>query len=211
MFNVEHIIQTGGIAAIAAIIFAESGLLIGFFLPGDTLLFSAGILAAGGRFNIAVLAAAVIAAAIVGDNVGYSIGKKLGPKLFTKKDGVLFRHEYVARSEKFFASHGGKTVTLARFVPIVRTFTPMIAGAGNMPRNKFMAYNIVGGIVWGGGLTLLGYFLGSKIPNVEHYIQPIMVIAILITFGPTLYHLLKDNKLRGRIKRLLSRASRPKD
>ncbi len=197
MFNLEHLIQSGGILLVALIVFAESGLLIGFALPGDTLLFSAGLLASQGQFNIYALCAAIIVAAILGDNVGYSIGQKLGPRIFTKKDGLLFRAEYVERSHAFFEKHGGKTVTLARFVPVIRTFAPMIAGASNMPRKNFFRYNIVGGILWGAGVTLLGFFVGGLIPNAKHYVEPIMMLAVFLTLIPSILHILRDPKARA--------------
>ena len=197
MFNIEQIVSAGGILLISLIVFAESGLLIGFFLPGDTLLFGAGLAASQGRFSVFALMACVIAAAIIGDNVGYSIGRRAGPRIFKKKDGILFRQEYIQKSEEFYEKHGGKTIILARFTPIVRTFAPVVAGASKMPRERFMLFNIVGGILWGGGMSLLGYFVGGRIPGLDHYIEKViigvMVLSILIAFA----HLLKDPKTRS--------------
>lgn len=203
--NVEQWIQSGGLLLVGLIVFAESGLLVGFFLPGDTLLFSAGFFASQGHLPIAGLLAIIVLAAVIGDNVGYEIGKRTGHRIFTKKDGVLFRHEYIARAEKFYERHGGKTITLARFVPIVRTFAPIVAGVGHMDRKKFIFYNIAGAFIWGVGVTLLGYFLGSKIPNVEKYLLPAVGVATLLTFGPPLIHLLKDSKIRAWLKKKLSK------
>lgn len=197
--HVDKIIESGGILLVALIVFAESGLLIGFFLPGDTLLFTAGFFAAQGKFSIVWLIVAIVVAAIIGDNVGYSIGKRTGKRIFSKKDGVFFRHENIIRAEHFYEKHGGKTIILARFVPVVRTFAPIVAGVGSMSRQKFLTYNIVGALLWGIGVTLLGYFLGSKIPNIETYIYPVLLFATIFTFGPTLYHLLKDQKIRKSI------------
>lgn len=180
----------------AAIVFAESGLLIGFFLPGDTLLFSAGLLAGQGYFPISALVVAVIAAAIIGDNVGYSIGRRTGHRIFTKEDGILFHKDNLLRAQKFYDRYGGKTVTLARFVPIVRTFAPMVAGVGKMPRQKFMLYNILGAVIWGGGVTLLGYWLGAKIPGLEHYIEYVLVTVVVASFGLSFVHILKDPRSR---------------
>ncbi len=140
----ESIIQSGGVLLVAAIVFAESGLLVGFFLPGDTLLFSAGFFAAQGKLPLGWLLIAIVLAAIIGDNVGYSIGKRTGHKIFKKKDGILFRQEYITRANAFYELHGGKTITLARFVPIVRTFAPVIAGVAHMDRRRFMFFNIIG-------------------------------------------------------------------
>lgn len=202
----------GGLTIIGAIIFAESGLLIGFFLPGDTLLFTAGFFAAQGNLPLAGVMAVIFFAAIVGDNVGYMIGKKSGPRLFKKKDGIVFRQDYVLRAEKFYEKHGGKTIIIARFVPIVRTFAPMVAGIGNMDRKKFVLYNIVGAAIWTVSVVLLGYWLGSKIPNIDHYLLPAVGIATLFTFGPTLWHLLRDKRLRAFLgdqwKRVLLRLQR---
>lgn len=197
MFDIEQIVSAGGILLISLIVFAESGLLIGFFLPGDTLLFGAGLAASQGRFSVLALMACVIAAAIIGDNVGYTIGRRAGPRIFKKKDGILFRQEYIQKSEAFYEKHGGKTIILARFTPIVRTFAPVVAGASKMPRERFMFFNVVGGVLWGGGMSLLGYLVGGRIPGLDHYIEKViigvMVLSIALAFG----HLLKDPKTRS--------------
>ncbi|MEK7603183.1 MAG: VTT domain-containing protein [Patescibacteria group bacterium] len=203
--HVDKLIESGGVLLISLIVFAESGLLIGFFLPGDTLLFTAGFFAAQGKFSIIWLIFSIVLAAIVGDNVGYSIGKRTGKRIFKKKDGVFFRHENITKAENFYEKHGGKTIILARFVPVVRTFAPMVAGVGNMSRQKFFAYNIVGALLWGAGVTLAGYFLGSKIPNIETYVFPVLIVATTFTFGPTIYHLFKDGKIRKSISDSLRR------
>ncbi len=199
MFNIESIISAGGIFLIAAIIFAESGLLVGFFLPGDTLLFGAGLAASQGKFSLIWLIVAVVIAAIVGDNVGYSIGRRAGPRIFKKKDGILFRQEYLQKSEEFYEKHGGKTIILARFTPIVRTFAPVVAGAGKMSREKFMFYNVIGGVIWGAGMSILGYVIGARIPHLDKYIEVvifgIMALSILLAFA----HLMKDPKTRTMI------------
>lgn len=196
MLDIDTIISAGGILLIAAIIFAESGLLVGFFLPGDTLLFGAGLAASQGKFSLVWLIVWTAVAAIVGDNVGYSIGRRAGPRIFKKKDGILFRQEYLQKSEEFYEAHGGKTIILARFTPIVRTFAPVVAGAGKMPRQKFMIYNVVGGLVWTVGLSVLGYTVGSRIPHLDKYIEivilGVMVLSILLAF----IHLMHDPKTR---------------
>lgn len=197
--NPEQLLQSGGVLLVAAIVFAESGLLIGFFLPGDTLLFSAGFFASQGKLHLGFLLVATVLAAIIGDNVGYTIGRRTGHRIFKKKDGVLFRAEYIERAEKFYEKHGGKTITIARFVPIVRTFAPVVAGVGKMDRRKFMFYNIIGATIWGVGVTMLGYALGSRIPNIDKYLLPAVGLATLFTFGPPLIHVLKDRENRTKV------------
>lgn len=204
----EHLIQSGGILLVAAIIFAESGLLIGFFLPGDTLLFSAGFFAAQGHLHLGWLLFAVILAAILGDNVGYSFGRRLGPRIFKKPDGIVFRQEYLVKAEKFYEKHGGKTIILARFTPIVRTFAPIVAGAAKMTRKKFFTYNIVGGVTWGTGITLLGFWLGSRISNIDKYLLPVMVGAVVLSSAPAIWHVLKDPKTRLRMAQGFNRRFR---
>lgn len=189
MFDVAQIIEAGGLLLILLIVFAETGLLFGFFLPGDTLLLSAGVFAAQGQLSIYTAIPAIIIAAILGNTVGYYIGKHAGKRVFNQKDGLFFRKEYIERAEKFYEAHGWKTILLARFVPIVRTFAPVVAGMGSMNEKAFLLYNVIGAILWGGGLTLLGYLLGSRIPDIEHYILPVVLAAMVLTFGPMVYHL----------------------
>lgn len=205
MLNVEQIIQSGGLLLVALIVFAESGLLIGFFLPGDTLLLSAGVFAAQGKLDLGLLILAVVTAAILGDNVGYSIGRRTGKRIFKKEDGIFFRSEHIDRAEKFYEAHGGKTIILARFVPVVRTFAPIVAGVGKMPRRRFLFYNIFGGVFWGAGVTLLGYWFGSKIPDIDHYIMPVIGTVTILTFGPALYHIFKDKEARHLVWQKLKR------
>lgn len=199
MFDINNLLGAGGIIAIlivAVIVFAESGLLIGFFLPGDTLLFGAGLIASQGSIPLYPLIIATIIAAIIGDNVGYSIGRRSGPRLFKKKDGMLFRQEHIQIAEKFYERHGGKTIILARFTPIVRTFAPVVAGVGKMPREKFFFYNVFGGIIWGAGMPLLGYHLGSKIPGLDHHIEKVLIGVIVLSLGISFFHVFKDPKTR---------------
>jgi len=204
-----HLIRSGGLIAIAIVIFAESGMLIGFFLPGDTLLLSAGVLAAQGQFSIALTIAVIAAAAIVGDNTGYLIGKVMGKRLFRKQDGILFRHEYVERAEKFYEKYGARAMLIAHYVPIVRSFAPLVAGVGKMNRFKFFMYDAIGDITWAAIVTLLGYWVGSKIPNLDHYILGTIVVVMCISIAPVLWHLFGDPKARKRlgaaIKRIISR------
>lgn len=200
LFDPNEIIATGGLALIAFIIFAESGLLFGFFFPGDTLLFAAGVLAAAGQFNILTLIIIIMLSAILGGQAGYFIGQKAGPRLFKKKDGILFRSEYVEKSEKFYKKHGGKTVILARFIPIVRTFAPVVAGIGRMDYLWFTIYNILGAGTWAVSVTLAGYYFGQYIPNIESYVMPIIGLAMVGSFGPTIYHIVKDPKSRKKLR-----------
>lgn len=195
--SIDKIILGGGLIAVGATIFAESGLLIGFFLPGDTLLFGAGILASQGTLPIGWLLLVVVASAIAGDNVGYSIGHRTGKKLFSKKESLLFRHEHIERAEKFYEDHGGKTIILARFIPIVRTFAPVVAGIGNMSRRRFVLFNAIGGTLWGGGVTLAGFWFGSRVPWVENYITPVILGVVLLSVAGSFGHIVKDKQTRA--------------
>lgn len=205
MLDVQHILATGGLLAIAAIVFSESGLMVGFFLPGDTLLLSAGVFAAQGKLSIALTIAVISLAAILGDNTGYSIGRVLGPRLFRKKDGVVFRQEHIRRVEVFYERFGSKTMLLSHFIPIVRSFAPIVAGAAKMPRPSFFLFDAIGCIVWSTGVTLLGYWLGSKIPNLDHYILPTVAAVTLATFGPIVWHLFGDKTTRQRFFNAIKR------
>lgn len=192
MLDVNSLIQSGGLLIIGAIVFAETGLLIGFFLPGDTLLLTAGVFAAQGKLPLIPTVLVIALASIVGNVAGYKIGQHGGSKVFKKSDGLLFRQEYITRASEFYKKHGGKTILLARFVPIVRTFAAVVAGMGNMDIKIFMLFNVAGGILWGGGVTLLGYFFGSRIPNIDHYVLPAALIAMSFSFAPMFYHLAKN-------------------
>lgn len=205
-FDIESILVSFGIIGVAAIVFAESGLLVGFFLPGDTLLLSAGFFAAQGKLPLGWLLFATVLAAIIGDNVGYSIGRRAGPRVFKKEEGVLFHKKHVERAEQFYNEHGGKTIVFARFIPIIRTFAPLVAGVGKMPRKRFFAFNIIGGTLWAVGVTLIGYFLGGFIApdTIDKYILPALLLVMLATFGPAIYHLLKDKSTRKAIKNKLA-------
>ena len=209
MLNFSEILKNAGplvaLAIVGAIIFSESGLLIGFFLPGDTLLFSAGLLASTGKINLVWLMLTTIVAAVIGDNVGYNIGKRAGPKIFTRKDSLLFKQEYIETASKFYDKHGGKTIILARFTPIVRTFAPVVAGVGEMPRKRFMAYNVIGGILWGICMPLLGYFLGHRFPKLDHYIEYILLFAVVSSLLVSAWHILKDKKNRQHLRAKLRR------
>jgi len=178
------LIKTVGYLGVFAIVFAESGLLIGFFLPGDSLLFTAGLLASSGFFNIFILMLILFVAAVTGDSVGYFLGQKYGPKIFNKEKSLFFNPEHVKRSKMFCEKHGVKTIFLARFIPIIRTFAPVLAGVGKMDYKKFLSTNIVGGLVWSIVMPLLGYFLGKSVPNIDLYILPIAIGIIVVSFIP---------------------------
>ncbi len=195
----SEFIQTIGYLGVFAIVFAETGLLVGFFLPGDSLLFAAGILAAKGSLNIYLLMFLLFAAAVIGNSVGYAIGRKFGPKVFNRENSLLFNKKHVTRAEAFFAKHGWKTLILARFVPVVRTFVPVIAGMGKMEYWKFTLHNILGAILWIGSVTLLGFWLGNRIANIELYIIPILVLIILLSISPYLKQLITNAELRQNI------------
>lgn len=201
MLNVNHLIQSGGLILIGLIIFAESGLLVGFFLPGDTLLFPAGFFAAQGQLPLVGLIITVVIAAMLGDNVGYTIGKHAGHHIFRKQNGLLFRRDYIVRAQKFYEKHGGKTIIFARFLPILRTFAPVVAGVGTMPRKRFIVFDAIGAIAWATSVTLLGYWLGSKIPNLDRYLLPAILLAMLLSFGPTIYHVVKEPRVRQALRK----------
>jgi membrane-associated protein len=191
MFDVSHIIQAGGLLLIAAIIFGESGMFIGFFFPGDTLLLTAGVFAAQGKLSLASVILVVALAAIAGDNVGYHIGKRYGRQLFRKPDGLIFRQEYVQRAERFYERFGSRTMLIAHFVPVVRTFVPPVAGVAKMDYPKFVVFDAIGDTAWAIIVTLIGYWFGTKIPNLDHYIVLAVVAVVFITLGPTVYHVIK--------------------
>ncbi len=191
-FDLEKTIQTIGYLGVFLIVFAESGLLIGIFFPGDSLLFTAGFLASTGVFDILLLASLCFIAAVIGDNVGYAFGKRYGPRIFNKEDSFWFHKKHLVRAEKFYEKYGGKTIILARFTPIVRTFAPIVAGVGKMDYKTFFFYNIVGGFLWAVGISFAGYFLGKSIPNVDKYLLPIVVVIILASLLPTILHLVRE-------------------
>lgn len=192
--SLEEIITWGGLLLLFIIVFAETGLLFGFFLPGDSLLFTAGLLAAAGLFDVRVLIVVLMAAAIMGDSVGYWTGKHLGRRLFHKKDGKFFKQEYLLRAEKFYEEHGGKTIILARFIPIIRTFAPIVAGIGHMTYRKFVTYNIVGGIVWVTSMVLAGYYLVKLIPGVKDYLHYVILGIIIVSVLPVLHEWWKHRR-----------------
>ncbi len=201
-FDLIKLIQAGGYLGLAAIIFAESGLFFGFFLPGDSLLLTAGLLAAHGDLRLPVLLLVLPPAAVLGDNVGYWFGKKVGPSIFNRPKSLLFRPKNLLAAKAFYERHGGKTIMLARFMPFIRTFAPIVAGAAEMHYPRFFGFNVMGGLLWAAGVTLAGYFLGSAIPNIDRYFLVIVAAVIFISALPALIHAWKE--YRGEVLELLA-------
>lgn len=199
--------QAGPWAAIlivALIIFSESGLLIGFFLPGDSILFTVGFLIQDGshlQFPVALAVAIFFFAAVFGDSVGYTFGNRLGPRVFTRPNSFFFRQENIQKSEEFFKKYGAKTIIFARFIPVIRTFAPIVAGVGSMKYRTFLTFNVIGAALWAIGITLLGYFLGTVLHRmgieIDTVILPIIAVILVASVSPALYHLLKDKKQRA--------------
>ena len=190
------------------IVFAESGLFLGFFLPGDSLLFTAGFLASQGYLDIVVLATVTFIGAVLGDSFGYFFGKKVGPRIFTREDSFFFHKDHIDRARMFYERYGGKAIILARFMPIVRTFAPILAGVGEMRYPLFFFYNVAGGALWAVGVTTLGYYLGNAIPGVDRYIIPIVVLIIVSSVVPPLWHVLKKKESREKFFGMLKRGIR---
>jgi membrane-associated protein len=183
------------LAVVFLVIFAESGLLVGFFLPGDSLLFAAGLVAGlEHRPNILVLVLVAFVAAVIGDQVGYAFGQRTGPRLFQREDSRLFKQSNVRKAHDFFEKHGPKAIVLARFVPIVRTFTPILAGVSGMRYRVFVTYNVVGGLLWSCLATLLGWGLGKRYPKIENYLTPAAIIIVVLSVAPMLYELRKHRR-----------------
>ncbi|MGH9049435.1 MAG: DedA family protein [Acidimicrobiia bacterium] len=192
----EKLIETFGTIGLFVIIFAESGLLIGFFLPGDSLLFTAGLLASQGKFGLSlpVLLIGCFIAAVAGDQVGYMFGQKAGPALFRRPDSRIFKQQYVHRANEFFERHGKKTIVIARFVPIVRTFAPILAGVGSMQYRSFVVFNVIGGLFWAVGVTTAGYVLGDTVPDIDKYLLPIIGVIILLSVLPPAIEMLRHRR-----------------
>jgi len=186
--DVRHLVQAGGYVGLTFIIFAETGLLIGFFLPGDSLIVTAGLLAAQPQFglNIWLLGVLLTVAAIVGNTLGYAIGRYSGPRLFTRDDSLLFKKKHLFRAQEFYQRHGGKTLVLARFMPIVRTFVPVVAGMAQMEYKAYTAYNVLGAVLWIWSMLFIGFVLGRYIPGVEHHIEKVIIAVIIVSLLPGL-------------------------
>ncbi|MEK7638146.1 MAG: DedA family protein [Patescibacteria group bacterium] len=199
MLDLVSLIKGVGYLGVGAIVFAESGLLIGLFLPGDSLLFTAGFLASQGFLSIVPLVLIIFVTAVLGDNTGYWFGKRFGPSVFRRRGSLLLDPEHIHRAEEFFQKHGPKTIILARFVPVIRSIAPILAGVGSMHWSTFFFYNVVGGLLWGVGVTLTGYYIGSVIPGVDAYIIPIALLIIVVSVAPGLWHLLRDKNGRAQL------------
>jgi membrane-associated protein len=195
-FSLPEVIKTVGYVGLFAIIFAESGLIVGFFLPGDSLLFTAGFLASQGYLSLPALCVVCAVAAILGDSVGYSFGRRVGRRLFLRENSTFFKKKYLIAAEEFYEKHGSKTIVLARFTPIIRTFAPIVAGVSQMHYRRFVTYNILGGLLWAVGLTVAGYVLGNVIPDVDKYLLPILAAIIIISLLPSILHVMRDEELR---------------
>jgi len=204
-FDLVSLIQTAGYLGVFAIVFLESGMLVGFFFPGDSLLFTAGFLASQGLLDIKVLIAGCFLAAVAGDSVGYYIGKRFGKRLFNKENSIWFHKEHLNRAQKFYDKHGGKTIILARFVPIIRAFAPVVAGIGEMKYKRFVIFNLFGGVLWAIGVTSAGYYLGSLIPDVDKYLLPIIGLIIIASILPALHSMLMDAEIRASIIKKIRR------
>ena len=189
-----HLVEFVGYPGLFAAVFLESGVFFGFFLPGSSMLFTAGLLSTQGLFNIWILIPLLSLAAIGGDSTGYWFGSKVGVSLFFKKDSRFFKHEYLEQAKDFYEKHGVLAIILARFVPVVRTFAPILAGITRMRYRTFLAYNVTGGILWAAGTAFLGYFLGSRIPGIEHYITPIVLVIIVASTVPLFWELRKGDE-----------------
>ena len=196
LLHPDRLIETFGTIGIILAVFAESGLFFGFFLPGDSLLFTAGVLAARGTLSLPVLVVGVVVAAIAGDQVGYLFGRRVGPAIFRRPDSRFFRQEHVDQAHRYLEHHGVKTIVLARFVPIVRTFAPIVAGVGRMPYRTFVTFNVVGGLLWGVGVTMAGYLLGEVI-DIDKYLLPVIAVIVLASVVPVLLEVRKARKGGG--------------
>lgn len=200
-YGLQNLISLISIYGVAGIIFAESGLLVGFFLPGDSLLFTVGFLIHQGiiQFDIHLAVIILFIAAALGDSVGYAFGRRVGRRLFRRKDSVLFHHENLERAEAFYEKHGGKAIIIARFMPVIRTFAPIVAGIGHMNYKRFLMFNLIGALLWAVGITYLGYFAGTWIERYGINIEYVIIGIILISVVPPFAHVLKEKKQRDAI------------
>lgn len=189
-FDLASLIQTVGYLGVFAIVFLESGMMVGFFFPGDSLLFTAGFLASQNLLDIKVLIIGCFIAAVAGDSVGYYLGKKFGRKLFNKDKSIWFHKDHLQRAQNFYDRHGGKTIILARFIPVIRAFAPVVAGVGLMKYKRFVAFNLAGAVLWAIIIPLTGFYLGSFIPDVDKYLLPIVGLIIIASILPAVHHLL---------------------
>jgi membrane-associated protein len=209
-FDLGEIIRTVGYVGIFAIVFAESGLFFGFFLPGDSLLLTAGLLASRGEFNIVILIVGIFICAVLGDNVGYWFGNKVGPPIFNRPNSRFFKRKNLLKAKEFYDKYGAITVTAARFMPFIRTFAPIVAGAVSMNYRTFIIFNFLGGVLWGIGMTSLGYVLGvwfGTVEGIDHYFSLLVLAFFFIPGLPTVWHLWQENKteILGRVRSFITR------
>lgn len=198
--SLDHLIRWGGYLILVAIVFCETGLLVGFFLPGDSLLITAGLVAATGTLDIWMLNLLLIPAAIIGDSVGYAIGYRAGPRLFTKEESLLFSRKHLIRTREFYERYGGKTIVLARFIPLIRTFAPVVAGIGQMQYRRFLFFNVFGGALWVASLSWAGYLLGTLVPDISRYIHVVVVVVIALSMVPVVVELWKARRRQSAVK-----------
>jgi membrane-associated protein len=196
-YALDDLVRWGGYVVLVAIVFTETGLLVGFLLPGDSLLITAGLVAATGQLDIWWLNVLLIVAAIVGDSVGYAIGWRAGPRLFTRPQSLLFNPKHVERTRAFYARHGAKTIVIARFVPIIRTFAPVVAGVGQMEYRQFVFYNVAGGVAWVTSMTWAGYLLGQAVPNISDHIHVVVGVVILLSLIPIAVEFIRERRRRS--------------
>jgi len=192
IYDVEGLVRLGGIVGLTIIVFTETGLLVGFFLPGDSLLVTAGLFAARGDLEVVPLLVALSLAAIIGDTVGYYIGARAGPRLFTRPDSLLFNRKHLVTTKEFYERHGPFTIVIARFIPILRTFAPVVAGIGAMEYRRFISYNVIGGVGWVCCMVMGGYFLGQMIPNIHKHIDKVIVIVIVLSLLPAIIKFVRE-------------------
>jgi len=196
-YGLDDVVRGGGYVVLVVIVFTETGLLVGFFLPGDSLLITAGLVAATGTLNIWWLNGLLAAAAIAGDSVGYAIGWRAGARLFTRPRSLLFNPRHVERTRAFYARHGAKTIVIARFVPIVRTFAPVVAGVGGMEYRRFLLYNVAGGVGWVTSMTWAGYLLGQAVPNISDHIHILVAVVIGLSLIPIVVEVVRERRRRS--------------
>ena len=192
--SLDALIRWGGYVLLTAIVFTETGLLIGFFLPGDSLLITAGLVAATGALDLWWLNVLLVVAAVAGDSVGYAIGARIGPRLFTREKSWLFNPRHVVRTREFYARYGARTIVIARFVPIIRTFAPVVAGVGAMPYRRFLFYNVAGGLGWVLSMTWAGYLLGSVVPNIDRHIHVVVIVVIVLSVIPIAVEIIRERR-----------------
>lgn len=204
ILDVHFLVQTFGLPGITAIIFAETGLMLGFFLPGDSLLITGGVFAAKGDMDIVLLVSLMFVASLLGNIAGYFFGQKVGKRLFSRHDSLLFKKKYVESAQVFYKKHGGKAIILARFMPIIRTFAPIVAGIADMNLTTFIIYSLIGSLLWAVGLTLIGFYVGQLIP--DKYFEPIILLVVFLSLLPAIIHALKSEDIRRNLLGIVKRS-----